>query len=601
MSAHGSDLEEGEIKDDAFEDISECSLSEILTMQEGKTFHVRFPEFPLRFNILFVSRVNNTTMNPLYQIKQTSYQTLSMFFVATAGVILLQRQRINIVNALIHRIFVAVINAYMLNVFADLKDDSDLDQLREEALKSLQDKDEVTEEELYRFEALQSLLVNIEAKEKKSKKRKRKKKSKEKTKHRSPKQKKLNENVETVIEHFSDSSLVSDNSCVCIRNKENCMAGDGNVGTRSWYPKSDLALLDIQNVDTSSNGGFVSDFIPVPKVLNTNVTKTNNFGTGKPIPQISINQNATAIPQRPNQYATVSKHHIRKFNNATLPTVAGFAPRPKTGKYKLVNTSKYVLTKTNLKIDKTFKPVEKSKYCVNHVVSKFPRLDPKDFVIELDEDSGKEDGGDGSNISENTTQNSEVNTCSEGENFDSSVRAGKPDAGNANTAPQNGKQRESPKCDSSVDARGSASTVEDGDQNMSLVQDTTGVSPSATQVQSVPISAGKTSGSSLSSLAVAAPDQMTDRSLSPFTAETRSESVSTDGTADSGFWQEAETPQSLPVAFVSKDTELVIENITKPITIPVARHNKENKSIQHWRLKSTKCEEDVEMVISLSA
>ncbi|XKL65315.1 hypothetical protein PGB90_008735 [Kerria lacca] len=334
---NNSDLEEGEIREDVFEDISECSLSDVLSVQ-------------------------------------------------------------------------------------DPKEDSDIEQLREEALKSLHEKEEITEEELYRLEALKSLLLNIETSEikqpekstgKKIRRRKRKKKMKNNIKQKQLKHKKLtiaseNQNlkISTIPLQWSNRDILKiDNSTAeSIINKENQTDKNNKLKTRLWYPKTEFALTDtsfMQNmkvpVDKDFNNKNSHNFVSLPKVSQNVPTAVKHIKCDSRS-KIKVGEQYTAsiIPPvfKSSQFKKISKHHIRKFNAIRPIANKYMIANSKKGKYKIVNASNYVLRRTfgpknNIENRSN---VLKSTNSTNGAKCQF-HVNPKEFVINLEEkeESDKEE------------------------------------------------------------------------------------------------------------------------------------------------------------------------------------------------------------------
>lgn len=322
--------------------------------------------------------------------------------------------------------------------FPDLEHDSDVDLLREEALKSLHENEEVTEEELYRLEALKSLLTNIESSEKistaeaiKKKKRKRKKKSKQKkpTEFESNKFLKTvndceqpNVLVEASEEHTSTGQVNSSLSTMDFSDKENQIDCDMNVVTRSWYPKTDFALLNLCASEISNETKQQSrkhwgndDYIIVPRILsvannhskstiNESVTIEKPVRSSLKLNRVEIpltrasvpisRMNCSVPPVHLSRYKKVSKHHIQKYP-VIQPTNRYSLRNVRKEKYKIVNKTCYSLKKSsNPSPTKTKKQNTQSKsvYSLNRVQNKPTLSEHSQFIIELDEDeSGKED------------------------------------------------------------------------------------------------------------------------------------------------------------------------------------------------------------------
>lgn len=266
-------------------------------------------------------------------------------------------------------------------------------------MKSLhQEKDEVTEEELYRLEALKSLLINLESTEKSEeksvsklhtkKRRKRKKKAKEKL-HDDKRRKVL----------IMKAKEAEDSSKPVIKIE---LTGDdeSNSQSRSWYPRIESALLsEFHEDDTEQINAKCK-----PKVCSKLATKSQsnaeNFipiAEAQPVKPVEANPVRleplkTPVSQFQSQFKKVTKHSIRKIDLPIL--VSNKFALSKTGKFKLVNVPRYALKKTNVKNDTSSDKanVFRSKYSINRKQTQLPRINPKDFVIKLnnDDDSGDE-------------------------------------------------------------------------------------------------------------------------------------------------------------------------------------------------------------------
>lgn len=311
-------------------------------------------------------------------------------------------------------------------------------------MKSLQENKEVDEEVECRIEALKSLLKNMESSEKTSAvdiespeispptKKTGKRKRKRKKKRKSPSKFFKVDNVSEKSNFFQCDERIPTLQTnwppeMDFSNKENQMATrDVKLVSRSWYPRTDFALLNPSDVEVSNEKKQqpkkhrgAEDFIIVPRILavaNNGIRPT----VSEPILKgKTVNQNLKPNPQespvtpasasitisnvsvRPtithlSQYKKVSNHHIRKY--PVTPPVNKYSLRNvKKGKYKLVNKTCYSLKKSAIPlVTKTEKPniLSKSVYSLNRIKNKPPIAKHSELIIQLDEDeSGKEDDG----------------------------------------------------------------------------------------------------------------------------------------------------------------------------------------------------------------
>lgn len=298
-------------------------------------------------------------------------------------------------------------------MFTDLNDNADVELLREEALKSMQEKnefvDDISEEEKYRLEALKSLLENIEImenndskSENEAKKRKPRRKRKRGSKHKVKRRKKSVLHTTDVLQQ-PDVLLKTQKTGDCTichlskrskNDKENC-------SVRSWYPKHESALIDTSSKENiHSQNGLLElkkseDFIPLTVNRCTNVPiqfrQPNRIMPQQPVSTITAKYNSVPLTKSSVNFKKKSAYQIRKFG---LPVANKFpSSHIKSGKYKLVKKNNYVLRKTAVaKTDFIVNKPTKSKYCINRLKCGFPLINPKEFIIDLDEeDSSKED------------------------------------------------------------------------------------------------------------------------------------------------------------------------------------------------------------------
>lgn len=302
-------------------------------------------------------------------------------------------------------------------MFTDLNDNADVELLREEALKSMQEKnefvDDISEEEKYRLEALKSLLENIEIMENndsklenEAKKHKPRKKRKRGSKHKVKRRKKSILHTTDVVQQpdVLVKTQKTGDCTLCHLSKRNKNDKE-NCTVRSWYPKHESALIDTSSKENiHSQNGLLElkkseDFIPLTVNRNTNVPiqfrQPNRVMPQQPVSTITAKYNSVPLAKSTN-FKKNSFYQIHKFG---LPVDSKFpSSNIKSGKYKLVKKKNYGLRKTAVaKTDFIVNKPTQSKYCINRLKCRFPLINPKEFIIDLnEEDSSKEDNSEDS-------------------------------------------------------------------------------------------------------------------------------------------------------------------------------------------------------------